>query len=67
MDQGKIPGKVGALPTLGANHNFVVAWDGLEERFCKILAMWKRQYTFEGKRLTWFNSALATLCICFVC
>lgn len=37
--------KVGALPTfylglpLDAPHNYVAAWDGMEERFCKILAM----------------------------
>ena len=41
--------KVGMLPTsylglpLGAAHNSVVAWDGVEERFRKRLAMWKRQ------------------------
>ena len=41
---------MGVLPTtylglsLGVAHNSVVAWDGVEEKFRKRLAMWKRQY-----------------------
>ena len=40
--------KVGNLPStylrmpLGAPFKFVCAWDGIEERFRKKLAMWKR-------------------------
>ena len=40
--------KVGRLPTsylglpLGAQHKSVAVWDGVEERFRKRLAMWKR-------------------------
>ena len=46
--------KVGVLPTtylgllLGAAHNLVVAWDKVEERFGKGLALWKRQYISKG-------------------
>ena len=29
---------------LGARHNSAIVWDGLEERFKKRLALWKRQY-----------------------
>ena len=42
--------KVGNLPStylrmpLGAPFKFVGAWDGIEERFRKKLATWKRQY-----------------------
>ena len=42
--------KVGALPPsylglpLGAPHNSVDVWDGIEERFRKRLTLWKRQY-----------------------
>ena len=40
--------KVGRLPSsylgipLGANHKSVAVWDGVEERFRKRLAMWKK-------------------------
>ena len=40
--------KVGALPSsylglsLGFHYKFVTTWDGVEERFRKRLAMWKR-------------------------
>ena len=42
--------KVGRLPSsylgipLGANHKSVAVWDGVEERFRKRLALWKRIY-----------------------
>ena len=41
--------KVGTFPftylgmPLGASFNSMAAWDGIEERFRKRLAMWKRQ------------------------
>ncbi|RVW54974.1 hypothetical protein CK203_096317 [Vitis vinifera] len=52
--------KVGVLPTtylglpLGAPYNSLVAWDGVEERFRKRLALWKRQCILKGGRLTDF-------------
>ena len=64
--------KVGVLPTtyfglpLGAAHNSVVVWDGVEERFRKRLAMWKKQYISKGRRLTLIKSTLASLPIYFV-
>ena len=48
---------VGSLPTtylglpLGAKHNSQRVWDGVEERFRKRLALWKRQYISKGGRL----------------
>ena len=50
--------KIGVLPSsylrlpLGALHKSVVAWDGMEERFWKRLAKWKRQFISKGGRLT---------------
>ena len=46
--------KVGKLPTtylgllLGANHKMESAWDGVEERYRKRLALCKRHYTSKG-------------------
>ena len=43
----------GSLPTtylglpLGAKHNSTTVWDGVEERFKKRLALWKRQYLHD--------------------
>ena len=46
--------KVGALPSyyLGAAHNSVTGWDGMEKRFQKRLAMWKRQFISKGGTIT---------------
>ena len=50
--------KVGGLPSyylglpLRAPFNSMVVWDGVEERFCKRLAMWTRQYISKRGRLT---------------
>ena len=63
----KIGCKVGMLPTtflglpLGAAHNSVVAWDGVEERFQKRLEMRKRQYISKWRRLTLVKSMLTSL------
>ena len=52
---GELGYKVGRLSSiylgmpLGASFNFVAAWDGIEERFRKRLAMWKRQYISKGE------------------
>ena len=64
--------KVGALPAsymglpLGALHNSVVVWDGIEERFKNRLSLWKRQYIFEGGRLTLIRSTLSCLLVYFM-
>ena len=50
--------KVGGLPScylglpLAGPFKSEVVWDGVEEWFRKRLAMWKRQYTSKGGRLT---------------
>ncbi|RVW65263.1 Transcription initiation factor TFIID subunit 5 [Vitis vinifera] len=57
--------KVGRLPTsylgipLGTNHKSVAIWDGVEERFRKRLAMWKRQFISKGGRITLIRSTLS--------
>ena len=59
--------KVGRLPTsylgipLGANHKSVAVWDGVEERFRKRLAMWKRQFISRGGRITLIRSTLSSM------
>ena len=64
--------KVGMLPTtylglpLGAPYNSLVAWDGVEERFRKRLALWKRQYISKGGRLTLIRSTFSNLSIYFL-
>ena len=61
--------KVGRLPTtylglpLGAQHKSVAAWDGVEERFWKRLAMWKRQFISKGGRITLIHSTLSSMSI----
>ena len=58
---------VGRLPTsylgipLGANHKSVAVWDGVEERFRKRLAMWKRQFISRGGRITLIRSTLSSM------
>lgn len=50
--------KVGSLLSsylglpLGAPFKSVTVWDGVEKRFRKTLAMWKKQYISKGERLT---------------
>ncbi|RVW96170.1 LINE-1 reverse transcriptase-like [Vitis vinifera] len=59
--------KVGRLPTsylgipLGANHKSVAVWDGVEERFRKRLAKWKRQFISKGGRMTLIRSTLSSM------
>ncbi|RVW76305.1 ATP-dependent DNA helicase Q-like 4A [Vitis vinifera] len=59
--------KVGGLPScylvlpLGAPFKSKVVWDGVEERFRKRLAMWKRQYISKGGRLTLIRSTLSSM------
>ena len=58
--------KVGKLPSylgipLGANHKSVAVWDGVEERFRKRLALWKRQFISKGGRITLIRSTLSSM------
>ncbi|RVW42952.1 hypothetical protein CK203_076318 [Vitis vinifera] len=59
--------KVGRLPTsylgipLGANHKSVAVWDGVEERFRKRLAKWKRQFISKGGKMILIRSTLSSM------
>ena len=59
--------RTGQLPStylglsLGAPHKLVAAWDAIEERMRKKLALWKRNYSSKGGRLTLIKSTLASL------
>ena len=59
--------KVGRLPStylgmpLGAPSKAAAAWDGIEERLRKRLAIWKRQYISKGERITLLRSTLSNL------
>ena len=59
--------KVGRLPStylgrpLGAPFKSVAIWDGVDGRFRKRLAMWKRQYISKGGRITLIKSMLSNL------
>ncbi|KAL6329295.1 hypothetical protein AAG906_015504 [Vitis piasezkii] len=63
--------KVGTLPSsylglpLGAPHK-LAAWDGVEERFRRRLAMWKRQYISKGGRLTLIQNTLSSMPIYYM-
>ena len=64
--------KVGSLSScylglpLGAPFKTTAVWDGVEERFRKRLAMWKRQYISKGGRLTLIRSILSSMPIYFM-
>ncbi|RVW39723.1 LINE-1 reverse transcriptase-like [Vitis vinifera] len=64
--------KVGNLPStylgmpLGAPFKSSGVWDGIEERFKRRLAMWKRQYISKGGRITLIRSTLSNLSIYFM-
>ena len=59
--------RIGNLPTtylglpLGMYCNSVSIWDGVEERFRRKLASWKRQHISKGGRLTLIKSTLSNL------
>ena len=59
--------KAGNLPTtylglsLGMCHNSTSVWDGVEERFRKKLASWKRQRISKGGGQTLIRSTLSNL------
>ena len=56
--------RVGELPSiylglsLGMRHNSLQVWDGVEQRFRKKLALWKRQYISKGGRLTLISGSI---------
>ena len=52
--------------SLSAPSKFATAWDGIEERLRKRLAMWKRQYISKGGRTTLICSTLSNLPIYFM-
>ena len=64
--------KVGSLPStylslpLGAPYKSSKVWEGVEERFKKRLALWKRQYLSKGRRQTLIKSTLSSLPIYFM-
>ena len=51
---------------LGAPHNLLVAYDRVEEKFRKRLALWKRQYISKRGKLTLIRSRLSSLLIYFM-
>ena len=64
--------RVGSLPStylglpLSAPFKSVTVWDGVEERFRRRLAMWKRQYISKRGRATLIRSTLSNLPIYFM-
>ena len=62
---GKLPSTYLGMP-LGAPFKSVGAWDGVEERFRKRLAMWKRQYISKGGRITLIRSTFSNFSIYFM-
>ena len=64
--------KIGARPysylglPLGAQHNLMLVWDVIEERFQRKLALWKRQYFSKRGRLTLLCSTLSSLPIYYM-
>ena len=62
---GGLPSCYLGLP-LGPPFKSKVVWDGVEERFRKRLAMWKRQYISKGGRLTLIRSTLSSMPIYFM-
>ncbi|WJZ85301.1 hypothetical protein VitviT2T_004846 [Vitis vinifera] len=65
--------KVGSLSStylsfpLGAPFKSVIVWDGVEERFRRRLAIWKRQYLSNRGRTTLIHNTLSNLPIYFPC
>ena len=55
-----LPSTYLGLP-LGMRCNSLQVWDGVEERFRKTLALWKRQYISKGGRLTLIKSTLSNM------
>ena len=59
--------KIGTLSTtylglpLGSRQTLINVWDGVEEKFRRKLALWKRQYISKGGRLTFIRSMMSNL------
>ena len=51
---------------LGDPHNLLGAWDAMEKRYHKRLAMRKKQYISKGGKLTLIQNTLSSLPICFI-
>ena len=54
---GSLPSSYLGLP-LGAPFKSIPVWDDVEERLCRRLALWKRQYISKGGQLTLIRSTL---------
>ena len=57
---GRLPSSYLGLP-LGAHHKSVVVWDGVEERFRRRLAMWKKQFISKGGRIALIRNTLSSM------
>ena len=57
---GSLPSTYLGLP-LGTRQNSVSIWEGIEEKFRRRLAAWKRQYISKGGRLMLIRSTLSNL------
>ena len=62
---GKLLSVYLGLP-LGAPHELVAVWDGVEEKFGRRLTLWKRQYISKGWRLTLIQSTLSNMPIYYI-
>lgn len=62
---GTLPSSYLGLP-LGASLKSVSIWDGVEERFCKRLALWKRQYISKKGWLSLLKITVSSLPIYFM-
>ncbi|RVW74598.1 Transposon TX1 uncharacterized 149 kDa protein [Vitis vinifera] len=57
---GSLPSSYLGLP-LGAPNKALSAWDGVEERVRRRLALWKCQYISKGGRITLIKSMMASM------
>lgn len=62
---GRLPSTYLSLP-LGALYKSVAICNQVEERFCRRLDIWKRQYILKGGRLTLIHSTLSSMPIYFM-
>ena len=61
----ELPTSYLGLP-LEASYKSKAAWDGVEERFCKRLSLWKREYISKEGRLMLLCSIISSLPIYFM-
>ena len=57
---GSLPSSYLGLP-LGSKMDSTRVWEGIEEKFRRRLAAWKRQYISKGGRLTLIRSTLSNM------